>query len=182
MLNIRNTIGWLLATLLILFYSCRIIVGYDKVNKVNIKWINNLIGEYKNTDITPIYLSLEDATFLNSINCSFNSTIQPMQFHHVIGDSVIYSYFNCYARGLRRLNWTFQKNEKLYDCKQAYNGFLLTEANGYKFIVVVSSMFKIQSEDLLNKVIRTYNPERLMLINIDGYYVDIFNGELGIDF
>ena len=99
--------------------------------------------------------------------------------------SLVSSYFNCYAKGnLRGLEWRFENDDhKLEngDCvfsDMQVNKQLreLVEVKTEDLILVVfSSMFKKQSEHLVEIAAKRANGINLHLVNIDAYYATVLN-------
>jgi hypothetical protein len=168
------------------FSNCAsVLYGYKKVTSVDKTWSNELATKFDINSQHLLFLdSLETANLVKLV-CNSNKSVQPMQFHYVVGDSIVSSYFNCYAIGnMRNLHWSFEDiNHSLVDGDCVFSDIglnkqlrdLVSIKLGDLSIVVFSSMFKRQSEDLLKTVSSRSKESTLFLVNIDAYYASIFN-------
>lgn len=183
--KIIDIFSWLILILFSMgiFACAEILYGYKKVKYVDEEWSKGLASKIKIPEQNLIFFDSFETTELKNITCGSNQSVQPLQFHYVHGNSFVSSYYNCYAGGnLRKLNWKIkdpQHDIELGDCifsNNEANDILrrLTNNEGANiFVIVFSSMFKRQAEDLVNSVNERSEKHPIVLINIDAYYISI---------
>ena len=172
-----------LAFLLVLAICCgcaTLLYGYKKVTFVDTKWCEELATTAQINEVDLIYLDSIRTTELRELMCQPNTFIQPLQLHCVVGDSLVASYFNCFANaGVRRIKWIFENSgHELVDgdCNFIDNSInrqlrnIIERDTEDLLVVIVSSMFKRQSEELVRVALMRSAGFELILVNIDEYY------------
>ncbi len=180
---------WLLIILLAINCSCKRLVGYKPIEKLDKNEVEKICLNYQAADCIQAdigYVARVKMYFSDSVERK--NMLQPLQVHYFTGGILQSSLINCYAPGIFHLNWNTENRFAFFPPKphfkfkkeisiDVFEKLLAVKFVNQQDVILIfwSNILKRKSEDLIRLVKKQnhdFNKQpAMLLINLDALYL-----------